>query len=268
MFSLQRLVVLPGYHLAATQLLWRVGTEVCHHLLNLVSTGLTWANYVYSKLLAEAILCINLHQEVVECLALILSPCCNLANQTDRCRSILIAYLIVWQETEALLTTTDVLLLALRDSNLACNPLETSVAVAQLYVVLLGNLSNNFCCYDGLYEEVCWLQLAQLLLVLNDVVAEHHGCLVTIDDHPLALVVAANDSQTVSIWVGSYHEVSVQLSTELHTESHSLCILWVWRNDCWEVAIYNHLLRNYIDVLEAPRTQTERNDDTTCTVHS
>ena len=82
-----------------------------------------------------------------------------------------------------------------------------------------------------------------------------------------ALVVAANDGQAVSIWVSSNHEVSVQLGTELHTESHSLCILWVWRNDCWEVAIYNHLLRNYIDILEAPRTQTERYDDTTCTVH-
>ena len=268
MLSLQALVVLPGNNLAATQLLWRVSTEVCHHLLDLVSTSLTWANHVYCKLLTEAILCIDLHQEIVESLALILSPGSNLTNQADRCRSILITYLIVWQEAEALLTTTDVLLLALRDSNLACNPLETCVAVAQLYVILLGNLSNHLCCNDGLYEEVCWLQLTQLLLVLDDIVAEHHGCLVTVDDHPLALVIAANDSQAVSIRVSSYYEVSVQLGTELHTESHSLSILWVRRNHCREVAIYNHLLRNYIDVLEAPRTQAERYDDTTCTMHS
>jgi hypothetical protein len=51
-------------------------------------------------------------------------------------------------------------------------------------------------------------------------------------------------------------------------KSHSLSILWVRRNHCREVAIYNHLLRNYIDVLEAPRTQAERYDDTTCTMHS
>ena len=92
-------------------------------------------------------------------------------------------------------------------------------------------------------------------------------CLVTIDDHPLTLVVAANDGKTVSVWVGSYHEVSVQLGTKLHTEGHSLSILWVRRNHCWEVAIYNHLLRHYIDVLEAPRTQAERHDNATCAVH-
>ena len=252
MLNLESLIVFPSNNLAATQLLWRVSAEVSHHLLNLVGTSLARANHVDCELLAEAIVGINLHQEVVESLALILSPSCNLANQADRSRSILIANLVVWQESERLFTTTNIILLALRNSNLAGNPLETSIAVAKLYVVLLGNLGNNLGSNDSLDEEVGWLKLAELLLVFDDIVAEHHGSLVAVDDHPLALVVAANDSQTVGIRVGSHHEVGIKLSAELHTESHSLSILRVWRNYGWEVAIDNHLLRHHVDVLESP----------------
>ncbi len=252
MLNLERLIVFPCNDLAATQLLRRVSAEVCHHLLNLVGTSLARANHVDCELLAEAIFSINLHQEVVESLALILSPSSNLANQADRSRSILIANLVVWQESERLFATTNIILLTLRNSNFASNPLEACIAVAKLHVVLLGHLGNNLGSNDSLNEEVGRLKLAELLLVFDDVVAEHHGSLVAVDDHPLALVVTANDSQTVGIRVGSHHEVGIKLSTELHTESHSLSILRVWRNYGWEVAIDNHLLRHHVDVLESP----------------
>ena len=56
--------------------------------------------------------------------------------------SALIGY--IWYEATEEEKNFITLLDLLRDSNLACNPLETGVAIAQLYVVLLGNLSDNF----------------------------------------------------------------------------------------------------------------------------
>ena len=112
-------------------------------------------------LVAESVLQIDIHQQIVQCLALILCPCCNLANQTDAGWRILVAYLVVGQEAEALLTTANVFLLAFAQGNLACNPLKASVAVAQFDIVLLSHLGNNLCCYNGLNEEVTGLQCTQ-----------------------------------------------------------------------------------------------------------
>ena len=94
--------------------------------------------------------------------------------------------------------------------------------------------------------------MAELLLVGDDVPAEHHAGLVTIQDFPLALVVAAYDSQTVGIRVRCNDKVSIELRTELHTEGHSLCILGVRADHRGEVTIDLHLLTHNVDILEAP----------------
>ena len=151
--------------------------------------------------------------------------------------------------------------------NLVSNPLEACVAVFIFYAVLLGNLGDDLGSHDGLYKELVALQLAELLLVGNDIPREHHTGLVTVQNLPLALAVAADNSQTVSIRVRSDDEVGIQTGTELHTQGHSLGILWVRADNGWEITVDNHLLRNDMDVLEAPRAQSHRDDDATCAVH-
>lgn len=126
---LQRTEVLPYTNLRATQFRGRILTEVLHHLLDLVGTTLTRLHHIDGGLLRETILSVDVHQQVVECLALILSPCGNLTDKTDRGRSILVTYLVEWQEAETLLTTANILLLTLVDTDTVCNPLEASELV-------------------------------------------------------------------------------------------------------------------------------------------
>ena len=178
-------------------------------MFDLVSTRLAGFCDIYSVLIAEAVLLINIHQQIVKCLALILCPSRYFANETDTCRRILVAHLVVGQESEALLTATDILLLAFRDSNFTCYPLEAGIAIAQFHVVLLCHLCNYFGGNDGLHQEVAALKLAKRNLVLDDIVNEHHGCLVAIDNLPFSFWVAANDCQAVSIRIGSNNEVSI-----------------------------------------------------------
>ena len=96
---------------------------------------------------------------------------------------------------------------------------------------------------------------------------EHDVGLVTVNDDPFALVVAADDRNTVRIRVGSDNEVGAQFGTEFHTEGHSLRVLGVRRNDSREVTVDHHLLGHYVDVLESPAAETHRHDLTSGTVH-
>ena len=105
-----------------------------------------------------------------------------------------------------------------------------------------------------------WAEFAKFLHIVDDVVAVHHAGLVAVDDGPFALVIATNDSNTVSIWVRSDNEVSVELGTEVHTHGHSLSVLWVRTLHGREIAIDDHLLRYDVDILEAPRAKAHWDD--------
>ena len=83
LLCLQGLIVFPQTNLTTAKLLWRIGTEVGHHLLNLVGTGLTRTNHVDGYLLRESVFLIDIHQQIVEGHTIVASPCSNLANQTD-----------------------------------------------------------------------------------------------------------------------------------------------------------------------------------------
>ena len=137
------LIVLPQTDLGTTKLLRRISAEVGHHLLDFISTALTWTYHVDGYFLRKAVLLVDVHQQVVERHTIVASPCGNLTDQTDSCGGVLIPYLVVRQEAERLLTTTDILLLTFVDANLIGNPLEARVAVLVLYLVLLGNLGNH-----------------------------------------------------------------------------------------------------------------------------
>ena len=200
----------------------------------------------------ETILHIDVHKQVIEGLAVVLCPCGNLTNQADRCWGVLVANLVERQEAKRLFTATDVLLHTFVLADFVGNPLEACVAVAEFHTILISNLANNFCGHNRLHEELVAFQLAELLLVGDDVPAEHHAGLVTIDDFPLTLCIAADDSQTVSIGVAGNNEVSIQACAQFHTQRHSLCILGIRRNHRREVTVDDHLLGNHVDVLEAP----------------
>ena len=47
------------------------------------------------------------------------------------------------------------------------------------------------------------------------------------EDFPFTLGIAADDSETVGIGVGSYDEVGIEACSEFHTECHGFRILGV-----------------------------------------
>ena len=250
--SLKRLIILPQADLRTTQFLRRVLAEIGHHLLDLVGTGLSGTYDIDGHLAREAILGIDVHQQVIERHAVILGPCCDLADKADGGWAVLVPDLVEGQESERLFAATDVLLHALILADLVGNPLEACVAVAQLHAVLLGNLGDDLSGDDGLYEKLVALQLAELLLVGDDVPAEHHAGLVAVEYLPLALGIAADDGQTVSIWVGGDDQISIKPCAELHAECHGFRILGVGADNGGEIAVDDHLLRDDVNILEAP----------------
>ena len=77
--------VLADHHLAATEVGGWVVAEVGHHLLDFVGTCLAGTHHVDGDFLGEAILEVDVHEEVVECLAVVLRPSGNLADEADGC---------------------------------------------------------------------------------------------------------------------------------------------------------------------------------------
>ena len=108
--------------------------------------------------------------------------------------------------------------------------------------------------------------MTEFLLILYNIIGEHQSGLVTVEDAPLALRVAANDSQTVCIGVGSQHKVGVEFVAQLHAQRHGLRVFRVRRNHGWEIAVDDHLLLHHVDVLEAPSAQGSRDNHTTRSV--
>ncbi len=98
-------------------------------------------------------------------------------------------------------------------------------------------------------------EFAEFLHIVDDVVAVHHACLVAVDDYPFSLVVAAHDSDTVSIGVRSNHEVCSEFCAEVHAHCHGFGILGVGADNGWEVAVDNHLFGHYMNILESPAAQ-------------
>ena len=197
---------------------------------------------------------------------MILCICTNLSQQSTSTYGILITYEVFCKETIAFLTTTNVLLLALRESNLACNPLETSVAITHLNVLLLGNLTDNLCCNNSLHDEVCWLHLAYSLTICDDIPQEEQTSLVTIYQNPLAIAILTSHTDTVSIWVRSHQNVSIECLRITQTKCQSLCNLWVWTVNSWKITILNHLLLNTMNIVKTPRSQRTWNHYATSTM--
>ena len=258
---LERLEVLGQGDGLAGQLLGRVSAEVLHHLLDLVGAALAGLHDADGLLLLEAVFLVDAHQQVVERHAVVLGPGGDLADQADGGRGVLVAHLVVGQEAEALLAAADVLLLALVHADAVGDPLEARELVVELDALLVGDLADQLGGHDGLHHELVALQLAELLLVRDDVPREHHGRLVAVQDHPLALVVAAHNGEAVGIRIAGDDEVGAHLVAQLHAHGHGLGVLGVGRDDGREVAVDDHLLGHDVDVLEAPRAQAQRDDD-------
>ena len=90
---------------------------------------------------------------------------------------------------------------------------------------------------------------------IDDVIDEHHACLVAVDDYPLAFGVAAYNCQTICVWVCCNDKVCIEFGSQFHSKCHGFGILGIWRNNCGEVSVYYHLLGYNIDILESPASQ-------------
>ena len=264
--SLQASVVLNQSNLRTTDFLWRVSLEVLHHFLDFVSTALTRLSYVYSYFLREAVFYVDFHQYIIQCLALILSPCADFSQQSTCRNSIFIANEVFSQEAVAFFTTTDVLLLAFAQTDFTSDPLEASVAVTHFDVVLVSNSLDEFCSYDSLHAEVSILHLTCSDAVLDDVVQEDQSSLVTVDEYPFALIILTSHTYAVSIRVSSHYDISVDLLRQFDSHRQCFSIFWVRRNNCWEVTAFYHLFFYAVYVFKAPLLQSTWNELHTCTV--
>ena len=146
------------------------------------------------------------------------------------------------------------------------NPLEAGVLIRQRNALFISNLAQHLTRYDGLHEVVLRTHLSEAFHRLDVVVSEHHAGLVSVDNRPFAILIAANDSQTVSIRVAGNHKVGIQFRSQVHSHRHRLCVLGIRAHHRREVAVNHHLLGHHVDILETPRTQAHWHNLTTCTM--
>ena len=121
--------------------------------------------------------------------------------------------------------------------------------------MLFCDLANHLCGDDRLHDEVRRLEQALSLAVGDDIPQEDQTGLVTIDEHPLTLIVLASHTDAVCIRVRSHEDVCVELLSVAQSERQSLGKLRVRTVDCWEVTVLDHLLRNAVYIVEAPISQ-------------
>ena len=122
-------------------------------------------------------------------------------------------------------------------------------------MVLVGNRLDEFGRHDGLHHKLVAFHLAHGNAVLDDVVEEEQTRLVTIDEHPLALVVLARHTYAVSIGVGSHHNVGIQLLCQRNSHRQGFGIFRIRRYHRGEVTVLHHLLRHTVYVLKAPHLE-------------
>ena len=214
----------------------------------------------------EAELLIYIKEILVERHALVFRSRSNLADEADSRWCTFVAHLVIAQPAETLLAATDVLVRAFPHTDTVRNPLEAGVLIRQRNALFISNLAQHLTRYDGLHEVVLRTHLAQTLHCLDVVVSEHHAGLVSVDNRPFAILIAADDSQTVSIGVAGNHKVGIQFRSQVHAHRHRLCVLGIRAQHRWEVAVNHHLLRHHVDILETPRTQAHGYNLTTCTM--
>ena len=251
----QRLVILNQADSRTTDFLRRIGTEVIHHRLDFLGTTLTGFHHVHGGFLRESIFYIDFHQYVIECLALVFGPSTDFGQQRAGRNRVFITDKVFGQEAIAFFTTTDILLLTFTQTDFAGNPLEAGVAVAHFNLVLVCHSLDEFGGHDGLHDEVVRLHLTHCNTVLDDVVQEDETSLVTIDKHPLALIVLAGHTDTVGIRVTCHHDVNVNLLSQRNGHGKGFGIFGIRRNHCREIAVLHHLFGHAVDILKSPLLQ-------------
>ena len=97
------------------------------------------------------------------------------------------------------------------------------------------------------------------LAVHDDIIKEYHASLVTINQHPLALIVLASHAHAVGIRVRSHHYVSIDALSQIKCHCKSLAIFGVRTLHCGEIAILHHLLGHAMHILKSPKLQRIRN---------
>ncbi len=147
------------------------------------------------------------------------------------------------------------------------NPLEAGIFVGESDTLTVSNLTNHLGGNDGLNNIHVITHLTEAFHVVDDVIVVHHVGLVTIDDNPFALIVTANNGDTIGIGVGGDHEVCTEFGTQVHAHGHGFGVLGVRTNHGWEIAIDHHLFGYDMDVLEAPRAEAHGDNLTSCTMH-
>ena len=152
------------------------------------------------------------------------------------------------------------MLLAFAQTDFTCNPFETGIAVEHLNLVLIGNGLDKFGSHNGLYDKVRRLHLAGCDTVLDNIVQEEQASLVTVNQHPFALVVLASHTYAVGIRVACHHDVGVYLLGKFNCHGKRFRVFGIRRNHCREITALHHLFGHAVYILKAPFFQRSGNE--------
>ena len=86
-------------------------------------------------------------------------------------------------------------------------------------MVLVGNSFDQFSSYNCLHDKLIAFHLTHCDAVLDDIVQEEQTGLVTVDQYPFAFAVLTSHTHTVSIRVGSHHDISIDFLRQLDSQS-------------------------------------------------
>ena len=237
-----------------------------HHCLDLLGAALAFLNDRNTFLFREAILYVNLLEQLEETQVLVFCPSGDFSQHDASRYGVFITNEVLAQEAVALLATTDVVLLALVLAHNVGDPFEACVNVVDLNTITLCDSLDCLGCYDCLDYIFLTVHLVQLFPAGDQVINEHQGCLVTVQQYPFALIVLNGRANTVSVRVGSHNQLGVGCFRLLDSHSQSGGLFGVRRDNGREVATYDVLLRNVNNILESKCLQRSRNQLDTCSV--
>ena len=209
--------------------------------------------------MAVTVVEVDFHQHFVEVHAAVLGPGADFRHKRDCRHRVLVAGEGFGQESIRFFAAADIAFLTFEFADNACNPLEAGVAVIHLDALIVGDCLDGLCGHDCLNDIFVADELAQFAVAAHDVIHENHYNLVAVHELILALAVADDAADTVSIGVGCEDDVGVDFLALCDSHCHGRGIFRIGRVDGGEIAGCHILLRNIDDVGEAVVAQRVRN---------
>ena len=251
-------IILYHYHLLTIDSRRRVRTEIAHHLLYLLSPTLALPHHRHQAFLIKPVLLVNIHQHIIERLAILSCPRRNLCNHRTRTDGILVAHKITYHIPITLLSTCDERLHPLQFTYLARNILETCQHIVHLNASTRSNIGRELTRHNSLHHILIARKHLLLLPLLHNIVKQNAHRLVAIKQHPLPVRLLCRNAYSVGIRVTRKHYVRIYLLCQIHRHLHRGLLFWIGARRCREITIRDGLCLHNIHIGEPQLLQHTR----------